>query len=253
VICRVFVVDDEPLARRRLRRLLQRIDDVELVGEARDGRNAPAAIASAKPDLVLLDVQMPERDGFGVLAALEPPRPMVVFVTAFDAFALQAFDVDAVDYLLKPVSEERLARAIARARERLAGRPGDQDRALSALLEHVARPRRWIERLPIRSQGRVEIVDVAAIDWVEAADNYVIVHGGRRTHVLRETIARLESSLDPAAFARIHRSTIVRLDRIRRLDVALRGDYDVTLADGTTLTLSRTYRASLERALGRKL
>jgi two-component system LytT family response regulator len=253
VICRVFVVDDEPLARRRLRRLLQRIDDVELAGEARDGRSAPAAIASAKPDLVLLDVQMPERDGFGVLAALEPPRPMVVFVTAFDAFALQAFDVHAVDYLLKPVSEERLARAIARARERLAGRPGDQDRALAALLEHVARPRRWIERLPIRSQGRVEIVNVAAIDWIEAADNYAIVHVGRRTHVLRETIARLESSLDPAAFARIHRSTIVRLDRIRRLDVALRGDYDVTLADGTTLTLSRTYRASLERALGRKL
>lgn len=253
---RVVVVDDEPIARRRLKRLLSRLEDVVVAGEARDGASAPAAIVDAKPDVVLLDVQMPERDGFAVVAALPRPRPLIVFVTAFDAFALQAFDVHAVDYLLKPVSEAQLARAIDRARERLvasrAARAIDES-ALAALLAHVASPRRYLTRLPVRSPGRVDLVDVASIDWIEAADNYVILHAGARTHILRETMTQLERELDPARFARIHRSTLVALDRVRRLDVATRGDYVVTLADGTRLTLSRRYRESFERAIGRQL
>ena len=252
---RVLIVDDEPLARRRLKRLLQRIEGAEIAGEARDGRSAPGVIAETAPDVVLLDVQMPERDGFAVVAALPAPRPLIIFVTAFDAFALQAFDVHAVDYLLKPVSGEKLGRAIDRARERLATRRrgGAEEAALTALLAQVSAPKRWLRRLPIRSQGRVDLVDAAAIDWIEAADNYVVIHTGARTHLMRETIARLETELDPSQFARIHRSAIVRLDRVRRLDVATRGDYTVTLTTGATLTLSRTYRRAFEKAVGRRI
>jgi len=239
---RVVVVDDEPLARRRLKRLLTALGGVDVAGEAGDGHTALARIQQTSPDAVLLDVQMPEMDGLAVSRRLSAPRPLVVFVTAFDTFAVNAFDVQAVDYLLKPVSESRLGAAIERVRARLAlpARPSEA-------------VRRAIDRLPVRSDGRIDLVAVADIDWFEAADNYVVVHAGRRTHVLRETLSHLESELDPAAFVRIHRSSIVRVERISRLDVALRGDYRVTLADGTALTLSRTFRARFESAIGRKL
>lgn len=236
---RVVVVDDEPIARRRLKRLLGAIGGIELVGEAGDGRGAQEVLERTLPDLVLLDIQMPEGDGLAVMRRVQPPRPLVVFVTAFDSFAVQAFDVQAVDYLLKPVSENRLAAALDRVRERMGARG--------------PRPmRRWIERLPVRHDGRIDLVPVADIDWIEAADNYAIVHAGRRSHILRETLTRLEAQLDPSRFARVHRSTIVRVDRIVQLDVALRGDYDLTLRDGTRLVLSRTFRRRLARTLGRE-
>jgi two-component system LytT family response regulator len=238
-----MVVDDEPLARRRLKRLLSGLRGVSVTAEAGDGPTALARIQQTSPDLVLLDVQMPEMDGLAVSRRLRPPRPLVVFVTAFDAFAVQAFDVQAVDYLLKPVSETRLAAAIERVRDRLAAPPAGRTESAG----------RAIDRLPIRSEGRVDLVAVADIDWLEAADNYVVVHCGRTTHVLRDTLSRLEADLPAAAFVRIHRSTIVRIDRIVRCDVATRGDYRVTLADGTALALSRTFTPRLERAIGRKL
>jgi len=249
---RVAVVDDERLARRRLRRLVSALPGVEVVAEAADGPSAVDCIQTARPDVVLLDVQMPEHDGFTVLRSLAPPLPLVIFVTAHDEFAVDAFDVHAVDYLLKPISRERLLAALGRARERLA-RPSEMQAALAALRELTRRLTHAVHRLPVRSEGRIDLVDVAAIDWIEAADNYVVIHTGRRTHILRETLSGLERRLDPRTFVRIHRSTIVRVDRIVRLMVALRGDYDVVLADGATLTLSRTHRARLEQALGRNI
>jgi two-component system, LytTR family, response regulator len=245
---RVVVVDDEPLARRRLKRLLAASGAATMVGEAGDGLTAVACINELRPDVVLLDVQMPELDGFGVVSRLTPPAPLIIFLTAFDRYAIRAFEVHAVDYLLKPVSRERLADALSHARGRLASREDDRDANVAALIESLAR-RPGVTRLPVRSEGRVELVDVGAIDWIEAADNYVVLHAGGRTHVLRETLARLEQRLDPEEFVRIHRSAIVRLDRVVRLESASRGDYDVTLRDGTRLTLSRTCRGRLERAI----
>jgi two-component system LytT family response regulator len=248
---RVVVVDDERLARQRLKRLVAAAGIADVVGEAADGASAVACIEATKPDVVLLDVQMPEQDGFAVVRQLRPPQPLVIFVTAYDEFAVAAFEVHAVDYLLKPVSRERLLAALGRAQERIA-RPADLHAALAALLDHLGTTR-TIERLPVRSQGHIDLVDVASVDWIEAANNHAILHIGRRTHILRDTLTRLEERLDGARFVRIHRSTIVQIDRIVRLDVAFRGDYDVTLTDGTRLSLSRTHRARLEHALGRPL
>jgi two-component system LytT family response regulator len=246
-----MVVDDEALARRRLKRLLALEADVRVIGECADGRTALRSIAAEAPDLVLLDVQMPEVDGVEVARRLRAPRPAIVFVTAFDHYAVQAFEIHAVDYLLKPVSRDRLADALARVRERRR-RPSSAEGGLSAAIDALSSGRRPLTRVPVRDGGRVDLVDVAAIDWIEAANNYVVLHAGPRTHILRGTMADLESALDPRRFLRIHRSTIVALDGIVRLEVASRGDYDVVLRDGTTLTLSRTHRGRLEHALGRK-
>ena len=248
---RLVVVDDERVARERLQRLVAASGLADVVGEAADGTSAVTCIEATRPDVVLLDVQMPEQDGLAVVRRLRAPRPLVIFVTAYDKFAVDAFEVHAVDYLLKPVSRERLLDALTRAQERLA-RPADLQVALATLLDHLA-PSRTVERLLVRSQGRIDLVDVATVDWIEAASNYAILHIGRRTNILRDTLGHLEERLDTARFVRIHRSTIVQIDRIARLDVALRGDYDVTLNDGTRLTLSRTHRARLEHALGRPL
>jgi two-component system LytT family response regulator len=250
---RLAVVDDEAIARRRLRRLLASLGGARIVAEAGDGDTAVDRIARAKPDLVLLDVEMPGCDGLDVARRLPAPRPLVVFVTAYDRYALQAFDVHAVGYLLKPVSRERLGNALDRARQWLAGGSAVRDPDLRSALEDLAQRPSALRRVPIRANGRVELLDVDAIDWVEAADNYVVLHAGRRTHVLREALSRFEASLDPDAFVRIHRSAIVRLDRIERLETLQRGDYGVMLRDGTRLSLSRTHRVRLERALGRRL
>jgi two-component system LytT family response regulator len=245
---RVVVVDDEPLARRRLKRLLASSGAATVVGEAADGLTAVACINEVRPEVVLLDVQMPELDGFGVVSRLARPMPLIIFLTAFDRYAIRAFEVHAVDYLLKPVSPERLVDALSHARGRLAARDTGRDAGVAALIESLAR-RPGVTRLPVRSEGRVELVDVSTIDWIEAADNYVVLHAAGRTHVLRETLSRLEQRLNPEDFVRIHRSAIVRLDRVVKLESASRGDYDVTLRDGTRLTLSRTCRARLERAI----
>jgi two-component system, LytTR family, response regulator len=249
---RTLIIDDEAIARRRVRRLLREESDIEVVGECGDGQSAIDEIASVQPDLIFLDVQMPGLDGFDVVERLARDRPpAIVFVTAFDRYAMQAFDVHAIDYLLKPFTRDRFRLALQRARERIGMRDGNA--GLRALLEQLnARPR-YLSRLSVRARGRIVLIDVETIDWLQAADNYVTVHASAREYLLRDTLTTLEDQLDPSVFVRIHRSTIVRLDRIAELQPATHGDFDVRLRDGTLLTLSRTWREQLERALGRAL
>ena len=251
---RVLIVDDEPVARRRIRRLLRADRDVDVVGEAADGAAAVQAIAEKQPDLVFLDVQMPELDGFGVLKRLAPASaPGVVFVTAFDQYALRAFEVHAVDYLLKPFTRERLLDAVARVRESRQAGERRADPRLAALLEELTERPRFLRRLPARAGSRIVLIDAGEIDWLQAADNYVLVHSGGREYLMRETLTRLEGELDPHEFVRIHRSVLVRFDRIGDLVPTVHGDYRVTLKNGVHLTLSRTYRDRVERALKRAL
>jgi two-component system, LytTR family, response regulator len=241
---RILIVDDESVARRRIRRLLATERDVTVIGECGDGESAVAAIAAERPELVFLDVQMPERNGFDVLQAIPAAElPAILFVTAYDHYALRAFDVHAIDFLLKPFTRERFRIALARARERLDGR--NRDAGLASLAASLRERRRYLSRVPIRTSGRIVLVDVATIDWLEAADNYVRLHAEKREYLLRETLASLESQLDPDRFARIHRSAIVQIDRIAELHPASHGDFDVLLRDGTRLTLSRTWRDRL--------
>ncbi len=251
---RVLLVDDEPVARRRLGRLLRDDRDIEIAGQCGDGASAVAAVRALEPDLVLLDVQMPEMDGFDVLQALGAERlPAIIFVTAFDRYALRAFEVHALDYLLKPVDSERLARAIGRARARLAEARGSTlDPRVLALLEGFAAERRFLTRMPVRMGGRVVVVPMSEVDYITAADNYVTLHAGGQQHLVRDTMGRLERELDPARFVRIHRSTIVQVDRIRELLPDFHGDFTMILADGSRVQLSRTYRPHVEQVLGRE-
>jgi two-component system LytT family response regulator len=251
---RVLLVDDEPLVRRGLRAFLAAEPDVTVVGECGDGRDAVRVIRAERPDLVFLDVQMPELDGLGVVDALEEDErpPALVFVTAYDAYALRAFEVHAVDYLLKPFDEGRFRTALARARQRLAraDTPAPGDPRLEALLRELRPAPAYAERLLVRTASRMLPVPVAAIDWIEAADNYVRLHVGAERHALRETIKGLEARLDPRRFARIHRSTIVNLDRVREVRPLPSGDCVLLLLDGTQLSLSRGYREAFEAGFG---
>ena len=245
---RALVVDDEAVARRRIRRLLEPERDVAVVGECGDGASAVQAIAAARPHLVFLDVQMPELDGFGVIQALSPPDvPAVVFVTAFDRYALRAFDVHAIDYLLKPLTRERFRTAVSRARERIARR--DEDKGLAALVAELRARPRYLARVAVPAGSRTVLVDCSEIEWLEAADNYVKLHVGGREYLVRETLSALEQRLDPADFSRIHRSSIVRLDRVLGLSPATHGDLQLELRSGARLTLSRTFRSRVERRL----
>ncbi|MBV9772905.1 MAG: response regulator [Gemmatimonadetes bacterium] len=253
---RALIVDDEPLARDLLRFMLEEEADVEVVGECRNGAEAVEAVRDDPPDLLFLDVQMPELDGFGVVRALEPEGlPTLVFVTAYDRYALRAFEVHALDYLLKPFDEARLAETLRRARERLSRADPDEvgRRVLAMLAEMEPRRRRHVERLVIRSEGRARFLPVAEVDWVEAAGKHVLVHAGKSEHHLRESISRVEEQLDPDAFIRIHRSTLVRIDRIREVQSWFGGDYVVILQDGTKLTSSRGYRGRLQELVGKRV
>ena len=246
---RVLIVDDEEIARQRIRRLLARESEVDVIGEASDGAQAVESIRSLTPDLVFLDVQMPEVDGFEVLERLRPdPVPAVVFVTAHDDYAVRAFEVHAVDYLRKPFDAVRFKEAFSRARRRVAGADVEErSRKLDALLAQVeSHPPKSRERLMVRSDGRLYFVRIDDIDWVEAAGNYVKLHVGRDTHLMRETMAGIEKMLDPSRFLRIHRSAIVNLDRVREMQPWFSGEYTVILRDGTQLRLSRVYRDRLE-------
>lgn len=250
---RTLIVDDEPLARERIRTLLAAEPDVRIIGECADGKSAVTAIRGKSPELLFLDVQMPEMDGFAVLEALrDEPAPVVIFVTAYDRYALRAFDVHAIDYLLKPFDRERFHRALHRAREAIQGDGGEQlSRRLLALLQDVRAEPRYLQRLVIKSGGRVFFLRVEEIDWIEAAGNYLRLHVGRSEHLLRDTMNRIESQLDPEQFLRIHRSTIVNLERVKELQPSFHGDYLVLLHDGRRLTLSRNYRARLQELLGK--
>lgn len=247
---RTIIVDDEDLARERLRSLLERQPEIEIVGEASDGKSAIELIESKKPDLAFLDVQMPELTGFEVLEALDADkRPNVVFVTAHDKFALKAFDVHAVDYLLKPFDRERFQTALRRALEKI--RPAEQrSAAIDEVLREV-RPAKPADRLLVKSSGRVLLIKIEDIDWIESADNYISLHVGKEAHLMRETMNSVEGRLPPDKFMRISRSTIVNLERIQELQPMFHGEYVVLLRNGAKLTLSRGYRDKLDMLLGR--
>ena len=270
---RVLIVDDERLPRQRLMRLLEEIPNTECVGEAANGRSAVDAIESLMPDLVLLDVRMPGMGGLEVARALTGHVPFVIFVTAFDEYALKAFEVHAIDYLLKPVERERFAAAIERARALVANTTAAQrHERLLALLQGEPRlsgeadagaelsepplpavagdaaafPRRFL----VKGDGQMYFVAVDDIDWIEAYGNYVRLHVGKGVHLIRETLGNIERKLDPTRFARVHRSSIVNLDRVARMDLWGAGDYVVLLEDGTKLKLSRWYRSRIEHQTG---
>jgi len=244
---RTLIVDDEPLARERLTELLRPEPELELIGECADGVTAVAQIRQLAPDLVFLDVQMPELDGFGVLTQLEEERrPAVVFVTAYDHYALKAFEVHAVDYLLKPFDRERFQTALQRALQRLRGHDSaDLTRRLSALLSDLKPEARPTDRIAVKGDGRVVLVKLDDLDWVEAADNYVVLHAGNESHMLRETLTNLEGRLPAAKFLRISRSAIINVERIKELQPLFHGEYVVVLRNGAKVTLSRGYRDKL--------
>jgi len=268
-LIRIVIADDEPLARQRIRSLLEDRRDVMIVGEARDGAEAVDVILRERPDVVFLDVKMPELDGFEVIAALEEmsqpdaeagatsSSPAIVFVTAFGEFAVKAFEVRALDYLLKPFDRARLDRALESAATRRAKRATDRsgstpfDPALRELLAMLRSEERREERFLIRSGHRMYFVLASDIDWADAAGNYVRLHAQGRAHLHRDTMKALESRLDPRRFVRIHRSAIVNIDRIAQIEPYVHGEYVVTMRDGTRLTSSRAHSAGLRALLDR--
>lgn len=248
---RAIIVDDEPLGREGLRLHLRGQSDVEIIGEATNGEEAIELIRSLEPDLAFLDVQMPGLDGFEVLAELgEEAPPGIVFVTAHDEFAVKAFDAYAIDYVLKPVDPDRLAKAVQRVRQSLGktdgGAPaGGIDDRLRSLLGEVRPRRRHLQRMAVRVGSRIAFVEVANIDWIGAEGNYARLHVGGDSHLVRETMSSLEERLDPDRFLRIHRSTIVNIERIKELEPLYQGDFLVILKNGSRLPSSRAYRDRL--------
>lgn len=248
---RTLIVDDEPLARDGVRLHLDDHEDIKIIGECGGGEEAVRIIEAEQPDLVFLDVQMPGLDGFGVLEALGVEQlPAVVFITAYDNFALRAFEAHALDYLLKPFEAERFDRALDRVRVQLRGQSTDSmDDRLRSLVASLGGKERYLERMVARTNGRILILRVDDVDWVEAAANYVRVHIGAKQYLVRETMTNLETRLDPDRFLRIHRSMIVRKDRIKELEPLFQGDYSIILVDGTRLTSSRGYRDRIQNFL----
>jgi two-component system, LytTR family, response regulator len=247
---RVLIVDDEPIARRGIRRYLAEHRDIEVVGEAANGISAVDEINELDPDIVFLDVQMPDLDGFGVIENVEPsvsPAPVYVFVTAHDAHAIRAFEVHAVDYLLKPYDKERFAKALAHARQVLEQR-GKANRGIEPLLESV-RSLRPLERFVVKDKKRIFFVPVSNVLWIEAAGNYACIHTAKDSHLLRETLAHLEEKLSPHHFIRVRKSAIVNGGCISEIRPMFDGVYDIVLAEGTVVTSSRRYAHKLRTLL----
>ena len=244
---RVLIVDDEPLAREKIRSMLKGDPEVEITADCANGQEAFAAIRKSTPDLIFLDVQMPQMDGFALLQAMSPENmPMVIFVTAYDQYALKAFDVYALDYLLKPFDRERFQKALHRAKDQIKRERGsDLNQRIMTLLEELKAKPAYLSRLAIKTGGRVLFVKTEEIDWVEAEGNYVCLHIGKERYMLREPMSALENRLNPKTFLRIHRSSIVNIDRIQELQPWFHGEYRVILRDGTQLMLSRGYRDKL--------
>jgi two-component system LytT family response regulator len=245
---RALIVDDEPLAREWVRSAVAEDPELEVLGECGNGFEAAETIRRLKPDLVFLDVQMPGLDGFGVLEALSPEEiPAVVFVTAFDQYAVRAFEAQAVDYLMKPFSNERVEEAVRRVRELVKGRSLDDFReSISRLVEKIRRDRSFPEWVLLKAEGKNVFVKVRDIDWIESSRNNVRIHVGATIYLLHETTSAIASRLDPRKFLRIHRSSIVNIERIKELHPWFNGDYAVVLRDGTQLTLSSSYRDRLK-------
>lgn len=264
---RTLIVDDEELARRGLKMRLQAHQEVEIVGESCNGREALAAIAELYPDLVFLDIQMPGIDGFDVVRNLQgDDMPVVVFVTAFDQYAIQAFDVHAVDYILKPVDGDHLSRALQRAHEHLQERHAvsDKQRLLDVIKEITGKapaemekwleqggdiPKQYPDNIVIKDGGKTTLLPAVEIDWVDAAGDYMCVHAGGEIHVMRSTMKQLEVRLDPNLFQRIHRSTIVNLNRVREICSHINGEYNLVLDGGVRLKMSRSYKEKIQHFL----
>jgi two-component system LytT family response regulator len=267
---RALTVDDEPIARLGLRREIERDVELTLVAECAHGREAVEAIRTLQPDLVVLDLQLPELDGFGVVNEVGVEQmPALIFATAYDQHALRAFEAHAIDYVLKPFDSARMQKALARAKKQIQSRGLEQlserlrqllesertegERAQSARLDSArldgARPARPLERIVVKHAGRISFLNVSEVDWIEAADNYVQLHAGRDTHLVLGTLSRLEASLSSEQFLRVHRSAIVNLARIASLQPLLHGEYRIQLVTGAELTSGRTYRARLEQLI----
>jgi two-component system LytT family response regulator len=249
---RTVIVDDEPLAREGVRMLLEEDSEISIVAECAGGREALAAISEQQPDLIFLDVQMPEMGGFEVLEAVGAERaPQVIFVTAYDKYALQAFEAHALDYLLKPFTVKRFNEALKRAKTQIQKEQnGELNRKLATLLEDLNPQARYLERIVVKNAGRVSFLSVEEIIWIEAAESYVRFHvEGGKSYLIRGAIGRLEAQLEPARFLRIHRSIIVSIKHIKEMQPLFHGDYEIVLKDGTKLTSSRSYRDKLQRLL----
>ena len=252
---RALVVDDEPLAREMIREMLGADSDVEIVAECSNGREAVDAIKSLRPDLVFLDIQMPELGGFEVLASFEPEStPYVIFVTAYDQYAVRAFEVHAFDYLLKPFDNERFDTAWQRVKAQIkVDQSGERDQHILALLEELKSGPRHLERLVIKNGGRVFFLNVQDVYCIESEGNYVRVYDNQKGYLLRETISNLEEQLDPKQFRRIHRSAIVKIDRIKEMQPWFHGEYRIIMENGKELTLSRNYRQNFQGAVGNNI
>lgn len=238
-----LIVDDEPLARERIRTLLEAEKDFEVLAECANGPEALEAMRERRPDLLFLDVQMPEMDGFQVLRELPPPLPLVIFVTAFDEHAVKAFEAQALDYVLKPFKVARFRAAVARAREQLVRQPPDDTtRRLLAMLEQQGAKAEYLNRVVVRDRNKVRFVKTADIDWIEASGNYVIVHTGKENHVVRETLATFEAQLSPREFVRVSRSAIVNLDRVEHFEPTFNNEHVIVLSSGVKLPMTRGLR-----------
>jgi two-component system LytT family response regulator len=252
---RTLIIDDEPLARRGIRSLLEQDPEIEIIGECADGVEAVEEIQRGNPDLIFLDVQMPEVNGFDVIEALRLLRiPDIIFVTAFDQYAIEAFKVHALDYLLKPVDADRFRTALNRAKASIHSKHDHLiGEKLLDLVNDLKKEQHSLSRIVIKSNGRIMFLNIREIDWIEAAGDYITIHARKEKHLLREKISAIESKLDAKMFIRIHRSTIVNVERIKELRPKFRGEYTVNLIDGTLLTMSRSYRNRLNSLLDKKL
>jgi two-component system LytT family response regulator len=251
---RALIVDDEPLPRERIRTLMAEHREVELIGECQDGQEAVSAILSQRPDLVFLDIQMPALDGFEVIKAISVEYlPAVIFITAFDEYAIRAFEVNAIDYLLKPINAARfnqaMLRAIARLAQPAASGTTRPDRHFLDFVEKLRAEQQYTTRFAVRSGSKISFVRTSEIDWIDAADNYVRIHIAGREHLVRETLKSVESQLPPDVFVRVHRSIIINLDRIESIEPHFHGEYLVTMKDGEKLTTSRSYSERLRMLL----
>jgi len=252
---RTLIADDEALARKFIRRMLKDDHDVEILGECSNGKETVAMIRKENPDLVFLDVQMPEMDGFAVLEAIGiESLPEIIFATAYEQYAIRAFELHALDYLLKPFDQTRFKEAIKHAKERFRFlRQNDGRMQISALLDSIKNKPQYLERLVIKAGGRITFLRTDEIDWIEADDKYVHLHTSKARPMVRQTLTAMEAQLDPAKFRRVHRSAIVNVERIAELQPLFSGEYSILLQDGTKLTLSRNYKDKLFDLLGKPL
>jgi len=252
---RIVIADDELLARKFIRRMLKQDPEVEIVAECSNGAEAVATIRKEKPDLVFLDVQMPEMDGFAVLDAVRLDHlPEIVFTTAYESYAIRAFELHALDYLLKPFDQVRFKAALKYAKERFHSQHEEDKRLqVGSLLESIRAQQEYLDRIIIRADGRITFLHTREIDWIEADDKYVHLHTGKGARMVRQTLSAMEEELDPKKFIRVHRSAIVNLDRIKELQPLFNGEHSLILEDGTRLTLSRKYKDKLFELLGKPL